>query len=60
MICREKKPHNSTYIFTELCPFEIFHMKIVSPLYLLYRREYFHESLYKYKPPSDYLQKQKL
>ena len=28
-------------------------MKNVSVLYFYYRREYFHETLYKYKPPSD-------
>ena len=43
----------------ELCPFKIFPMKIMSALKLLYRREYIHETLYKYKLQSDDMQRKK-
>ena len=39
--------------FMELCPFEIFRMKIMTAILLLFCQEYFHETLYNYKPPSD-------
>ena len=32
-------------------------MKIMSALQLKYRREYFHETLYKYEPSSDDVQR---
>ena len=43
----------------ELWPFEIFALKIVSALLLQYCPEYFHETLYKYKPLSDNVQRKR-
>ena len=56
-MCTEQEPELHLHFFTKLWPFEIFRMKIMSALYFLYRREYFHETLYKYKPSSYNMQK---
>ena len=45
--------------FDELCPFKMFHFKILSALYLYNRKEFFSETWYKFKISTDDIQRRK-
>ena len=54
---QSKRAMTPSTFFTELCPFEIFPMKILSALQLKNRQRYFHETGYKNKLVSDNMQR---
>ena len=52
-----KRTISPSTFFTELCPYEIISMKIVSAIQLKNRRKYFHGTGYKSKPILDDVQR---